>query len=245
MALHFYALQRNKADMFKIIKPRYIVLLALAILLGYGFSYLKGMESAAKITIKDDEIARLSTALAETSKLKAQVEVELQTSQILVNQLTEQQRNLFNENAELKRELVFYQRIMAPEDVINGVKLESLTFIPEVSDDYYFMQLVLMQVQKKKRHIKATADLVFYGSLDGEPAEYRWKELADESQQKLTFSFRYFQTVEASIKFPLGFVPERVAFVGKVKGNRWNSGINLKQNFEWSAVLQNSDSISG
>ncbi|QUM77684.1 hypothetical protein HWV00_16465 [Moritella sp. 24] len=231
--------------MFKIIKPRYIVLLALAILLGYGFSYLKGMESAAKIIMKDDEIARLNTGLAETSKMKAQVEVELQTSQILVEQLTEQQRNLFNENAELKRELVFYQRIMAPEDVINGVKLESLTFIPEVSDDYYFMQLVLMQVQKKKRHIKASADLVFYGSLDGNPVEYRWSELADETQQKLNFSFRYFQAVEASVKFPLGFVPERVAFVGKVKGNRWNSGINLKQNFEWSAVLQNSDSISG
>ncbi|QUM79553.1 hypothetical protein HWV01_04130 [Moritella sp. 5] len=231
--------------MFKIIKPRYIVLLALAILLGYGFSYLKGMESAANIIMKDDEILRLSSDLAETSKIKAQVEVELQTSQILVDQLTEQQRILFNENAELKRELVFYRRIMAPEDVINGVKLESLTFIPEVSEDYYFMQLVLMQVQKKKRHIKASADLFFYGSLDGEPVEYRWNELVDKKQQKLSFSFRYFQVVEGSIKFPLGFVPERVAFVGKVKGNRWNSGVNLKQSFDWSAVLQTSDSISG
>jgi len=231
--------------MFKIIKPRYIVLLALAILLGYGFSYLKGMELVAKISIKDDEIARLNTDLAETGKMKAQVEVELQTTQILVDQLTEQQRILFNENTELKRELVFYQRIMAPENVINGVKLESLTFIPEVSDDYYFMQLVLMQVQKKKRHIKATADLVFYGSLEGEPAEYRWSELVDDTEQKLNFSFRYFQAVEASIKFPLGFVPERVGFIGKVKGNRWNSGINLKQNFEWGAVLQSSDASAG
>ncbi|MDX2319065.1 MAG: hypothetical protein QNK26_00520 [Moritella sp.] len=231
--------------MFKIIKPRYMVLLALAILLGYGFSYLKGMESAAKITIKDDEIARLSTELAETSKMKAQVEAELQTTQILVDQLTEQQRTMFNENTELKRELVFFQRIMAPEDVINGVKLESLTFIPEVSEDYYFMKIVLMQVQKKKRHIKASADLVFYGSEEGEPVEYRWSDLVDENQQKLTFSFRYFQTIEASVKFPLGFVPERVAFVGKVKGNRWNSAINLTQNFDWSAVLQSSDAISG
>ncbi|EDM66427.1 MAG: hypothetical protein COB27_013630 [Moritella sp.] len=231
--------------MFKIIKPRYIVLLALAILLGYGFYYLKSMESAAKIVMKDDEISRLNTGLAETTKIKAQIEAELQTSEILVEQLTEQQRILFNENTELKRELVFYQRIMAPEDVINGVKLESLTFIPEVSEDYYFMQLVLMQVQKKKRHIKATVDLVFYGSLAGEPAEYTWNELVDDTQQQLKFSFRYFQTIEASIKFPLGFVPERVQFIGKVKGNRWNSGIKLKQNFAWSAVLQNSDSISG
>ena len=231
--------------MFKIIKPRYIVLLALAILLGYGFYYLKSMESVAKIVMKDDEIARLNTGLAETTKMKAQIEAELQTSEIVVEQLTEQQRMLFNENAELKRQLVFYQRIMAPEDVINGVKLESLTFIPEVSEGYYFMQLVLMQVQKKKRHIKATADLVFYGSLAGEPAEYTWNELVDDTQQQLKFSFRYFQTIEASIKFPLGFVPERVLFIGKIKGNRWNSGINLKQNFDWSAVLQNSDSIFG
>ncbi|NQZ50254.1 MAG: hypothetical protein HRT95_08725 [Moritella sp.] len=231
--------------MFKIIKPRYIVLLALAILLGYGFYYLKSMESVAKIVMKDDEIARLNTGLAETTKMKAQIEAELQTSEIVVEQLTEQQRILFNENAELKRQLVFYQRIMAPEDVINGVKLESLTFIPEVSEGYYFMQLVLMQVQKKKRHIKATADLVFYGSLAGEPAEYTWNELVDDTQQQLKFSFRYFQTIEASIKFPLGFVPERVLFIGKIKGNRWNSGINLKQNFDWSAVLQNSDSIFG
>lgn len=231
--------------MFKIIKPRYIVLLALAILLGYGFYYLNSMESVAKIVMKDDEIARLNTGLAETTKMKAQIEAELQTSEIVVEQLTEQQRILFNENAELKRQLVFYQRIMAPEDVINGVKLESLTFIPEVSEDYYFMQLVLMQVQKKKRHIKATADLVFYGSLAGEPAEYTWNELVDDTQQQLKFSFRYFQTIEASIKFPLGFVPERVLFIGKIKGNRWNSAINLKQNFDWSAVLQNSDSIFG
>ena len=231
--------------MFKIIKLRYIVLLTLAILLGYGFSYLKGMESAAKITLKNDEIARLNTELAETSKMKAQVEVELQTTQILVDQLTEQQRAVINENTELKRELVFFQRIMAPENVINGVKLESLTFIPEVSEDYYFMQLVLMQVQKKKRHIKASADLIFYGSEEGEPVEYRWSELVDGEQQKLTFSFRYFQAIEASVKFPLGFVPERVAFVGKVKGNRWNSALNLKQSFDWRAVLQSSDVISG
>ncbi|SQD80329.1 DUF6776 family protein [Moritella yayanosii] len=231
--------------MFKIIKPRYIVLLALAILLGYGFYYLKSMASAARIVMKDDEIARLSTGLTEVTKMKAQIEAELQISAILVEQLTEQQRMLLNENTELKRELIFYQRIMAPEDVINGVKLESLTFIPEVSENYYFMQLVLMQVQKKKRHIKATADLVFYGSLAGEPAEYTWNELVDDIQQQLKFSFRYFQTIEASIKFPLGFVPERVQFIGKVKGNRWNSSIKLKQNFDWSAVLQNSDSISG
>ena len=231
--------------MFEMIKPRYIVLLALAILLGYGLSYLKGMESSAKITMKDDEIARLNTDLAETSKMKAQVEVELQTTQILVDQLTEQQRAVINENTELKRELVFFQRIMAPENVINGVKLESLTFIPEVSEDYYFMQLVLMQVQKKKRHIKASADLIFYGSEEGEPVEYRWSELVDGEQQKLTFSFRYFQAIEASVKFPLGFVPERVAFVGKVKGNRWNSALNLKQSFDWRAVLQSSDVISG
>lgn len=231
--------------MFKIIKPRYIVLLALAVLLGYGFSYLKGMESAAKITMKEDEIALLNTDFSEMNKINAQIEVELQTTQILVDQLTEQQRVLFNENAELKRELVFYQRIMAPEKVINGVKLESLTFIPEVSEDYYFVQIVLMQVQKKKRHIQASADLVFYGSEEGQPAEYRWSELVDDKEQKLTFSFRYFQTIEASIKLPLGFVPERVAFVGKVKGNRWNSGINLKQSFAWGAVLQSSDAISG
>jgi len=231
--------------MFKIIKPRYIVLLALAVLLDYGFSYLKGMESAAKITMKEDEIARLNSGFSEISKVKAQIEVELQTTQILVDQLTEQQRMLFNENAQLKRELVFYQRIMAPEKVINGVKLERLTFIPEVSDDYYFVQIVLMQVEKKKRHIQARADLVFYGSEEGQPAEYRWSELVDEKEQKLTFSFRYFQTIEASIKLPLGFVPERVVFVGKIKGNRWNSAINLKQSFAWSAVLQSSDAISG
>lgn len=231
--------------MLKFFKPRYFVLLALSILLGYGFAYLNGIESSAQLTIKEDEITRLNAALLATNRVKAQVEVDLQTSQTLVEQLNEQQRQLFNENAELRRDLVFYQRIMAPEQVINGVKLESLTFTPEVSDNYYYMQLVLMQVDKKKRHIKGTGQLIFYGSLDGEPVEYKWKELVDGPDKKLTFSFRYFQAIEASVKFPLGFVPERVSFIGSVKGNRWNSGLSLKHSFEWGAVLQASESIEG
>jgi hypothetical protein len=231
--------------MLKFFKPRYFVLLALAILLGYGFSYLNGIELSAELTIKEDEVTRLNAALLATNRINAQVEVDLQTSQTVVEQLNEQQRQLFNENVELRRELVFYQRIMAPEQVINGVQLESLTFTPEVSDDYYYMRLVLMQVEKKKRHIKGFGQLIFYGSLDGDPVEYKWSELVDGTKKKLTFSFRYFQTIEASVKFPLGFVPERVSFIGSVKGNRWNSGLSLKHSFEWGAVLQASEPIEG
>ena len=223
--------------MLKMIKPRRLLLLLGVVLLGYGIAYLKGMEASAQLTVQGAKIGRLTTELSASNAALARAEVELQTGQVMLADITEQQRLLTSENTSLKRQLVFYQRIMAPEAVINGVQLESLSFTPEVSADYYSMQLVLMQVQKQKRHIKANAELVFYGSIEGEPVTFNFNELIDASQPKLDFSFRYFQSIEASIKLPSGFVPERVAFVGSIKGNRWNRGIDLKQSFNWAEVV--------
>ena len=227
--------------MLKMINPRRLLLLLGVVLLGYGIAYLKGMEASTQLTVQGVEIGRLTTELSASNTALARAEVELQTDQVMLADVTAQQRLLISENANLKKQLVFYQRIMAPETVINGVQLESLSFTPEVSTDYYYMQLVLMQVQKQKRHIKANAELIFYGSIEGEPVVFSFNELSDASQPKLDFSFRYFQSIEASIKLPSGFVPERVAFVGSIKGNRWNRGIDLKRSFNWAEVVSVND----
>ena len=54
--------------MLKFFKPRYFVLLALAILLGYGLSYLNGIELNAELTSKEDEVTRLNAALLATNR---------------------------------------------------------------------------------------------------------------------------------------------------------------------------------
>lgn len=224
--------------MLEKIRLWHIKALVVILILSFGLGYLLNMKSNKRVKVQNLQIINLESALVNSNKAKAKASVEVQTMQAQLDKLNEQQRQLFSENAALKKELVFYQRIMAPETVINGVTLDSLIFTPEVSENYYYMQVVLVQVQKNKRHIKAQGELTVYGSMDGKPAEYTWKELRDKKNESLDFSFRYFQGIEATIKFPTGFVPERVTFAADIKGNRWNSGIKLNQSFEWGSVLK-------
>lgn len=229
--------------MLRRIKWQYIALIAIPVLLGNGLAYLKSREISAQLENKNTEIENLTGQLTTIRKSNSQLEVDLQTNQTVLEELSEQQRKQFNELSELRRELTFYKRIVAPEKVVEGVELEALTFTPEASDGYYYMNLVLIQVQKKKRHIKATATLSISGSLDGEPAKYLWNDIVDDKKQKLIFSFKYFQSFESSIKLPDGFVPERVELNVKVKGSRWYSGLKLHQKFDWGSVLQVNESI--
>lgn len=213
------------------------LVIVIVVIIG-AVNYVLNMQASQLVAVQEQEILNLENDLFNSNNDRAESAVELQTLQAEYVALTELQSQLYTENGELQKKLAFYQRIMAPEKIINGVTLDSLTFTPEVSENYYYMQVVLAQVQRKKRHIKAQGELSIHGSLNGQPKSYKWKSLRSDSKQSLTFSFRYFQSIETSIKIPVGFVPERVVFKADVKGNKWNSGVKLNQSFEWASILQ-------
>ena len=215
------------------------LLIVIVVVIG-SINYVLNMQASELVAVQEQQILHLESDLSSSKKQFAESSVELQTLQAQFSVLTDLQGKLYNENAELKKKLLFYQRILAPEKVINGVTLDSLTVSKEASTDYYYMQVVLAQVQRKKRHIKAQGQLSVYGSLNGKPKSYKWKTLRSDKKQNLTFSFRYFQSIEASIKMPAGFVPERIVFKADIKGNKWNSGVKLNQSFDWDSLLQTS-----
>lgn len=213
------------------------LLIAIVVVIG-SVNYVLNMQASELVAVQEQQILNLESDLHNSNKDRAEAAVELQTLQAEFSALTDLQGKLFTENAELKKKLLFYQRILAPEKVINGVTLDSFTMTKEASTDYYYMQVVLAQVQRKKRHIKAQGELSVYGSLNGKPKSYKWKALRSDKKQNLSFSFRYFQSIEASIKMPSGFVPERVVFKADIKGNKWNSGVKLNQSFDWDNLLK-------
>lgn len=229
--------------MLKKIKLHHILQLAVIFVVGYGVGHFLQRDAVKQVEVQAQQIINLESELSSIRKIKAQASVDLQTTSVQLASIQEQQRALFNENAELKKDLTFYQRIMAPEKVINGVMLDSLLIADEVSDGYYYLEVVLVQVQRKKRHIKAQGELIISGSLAGKPIEYSWTQLRDDKTEKLAFSFRYFQKIEARLKLPEGFIPERINFAADVKGNRWNSGSKLTESYEWEGVLQSNSAL--
>ncbi|WP_137673978.1 DUF6776 family protein [Agarivorans sp. Toyoura001] len=215
-------------------KPKLLVVSligALALTSVYGLSVV--------VEEKDQMISqlqlRLSNALDSQSVLQqrlSMVQLEQDTGLAEVAQLKRNIDELTQQNVSITEELLVYRTIMAPEQQAGGMKIEQLHIEPMLSPGYYRMQVLLMQVARNKRWLKGDLELLVIGSQDLQPAQYSLSELQQESAA-LSFKFHYFQEVNADLKLPDGFKPERIELTAKVKGNKWNKKAEIVHQQNW------------
>lgn len=142
-------------------------------------------------------------------------------------------KELENDNFSLKRELSFYERIMAPEKQVDGLVIESLEIEPTGSENHFRYRLVLVQQNKNKRFVRGRFDFQIEGNKDKKPFSISLSKLdhADANSQK--FGFKYFQVSEGEMTLPMGFSPEKVTIkVILSKGKRQKSN-ELNQTVQW------------
>nr|WP_051303142.1 DUF6776 family protein [Psychromonas aquimarina] len=132
--------------------------------------------------------------------------------------------------------MYFYERVLAPELEVSGVKVHSFTVVEDFEAGRWDYELVLMQAQKGRRFLNGRLEISFSVSDQQELKRISLKELSDKVPSG--FKFRYFQTIKGTFKLPANITVDEVIIDLKVKGDRWYKAQQLEQRYDWRALIE-------
>jgi hypothetical protein len=147
------------------------------------------------------------------------------------NAIIELERGLAQE-ATLRKELAFYQQVMAPELNPLGLAIDDFAIEKTLSQGYYRFRLVLVQQEKVKSTLKGKVDITLHGSEGGQPTRYTLSNLMERQGDVLKYNFKYFQMIEGEFQLPEYFLPEKVALHTTIYKYKRKLG-KLDKNFDW------------
>ena len=210
----------------------FIVILLLFV--GYfSNQYIKNIysaeHSAVKILALQNSQHKLEQAL---SKTKMTLVIEQQTIKEMNNTLLQLQSQVIEQQLALR----FYQKVMAPGDTANGVKIEQVSVEAGISTGYYRFDILIAQLEKRKRYIRGQLLLSLVGSELGQSKTIELNPLLMHDNV-LKFSFRYFQSLKGEFNLPSDFTPEKLVVSLKMSKRRGQKSALIKQEFTWQKVL--------
>jgi len=167
--------------------------------------------------------------------LEVELEVERLSNQQSLNLLTHMEK----EHYQVKKELAFYEKIMAPEKQANGLMIDNFTLIATESPGYFRFQVTLVQQLLKKRYAKGHVQLSLVGSMNNKPHRINITKISTLSKKDLSFSFKYFQIIEGGFTLPENFSPEKVDVAAVLPKTKWQKRRQLDQNYPWALLANN------
>lgn len=214
------------------------LVIALAILVGILIGYLGGHWHVLQLQTQVKEQRETIDALYERAETYdyqqhiAMVElgIERAASQGLQQELLMAQ----DENFALRRELTFYQKIMAPEMEASGVVIDSLEIQKNLAEDHYHFRIAVLQMERLRNLTKGEISMRLYGRKDNQLASFDLLTLANIDAKDRQFNMRYFTVMAGDFILPADFLPERIEVEVSVAGTRQT----LTRSFFWSQLLQ-------
>lgn len=195
----------------------------LALVVGY-FAYDAGLDRAGfkrqEAAAAVAELERSSAELvAENKRLSERVAV-LETASVVdqeaYKQVEAQLVELQSKILAQQEDIEFYRGIVNEDD---GTLLRIQDFAVRVGRQprAYELQLVLAQALRTKGEVSGSIRLAVEGQTGGTPQRLELGELGGAADT-LSYSFRYFQDLKATVTLPEGFAPERVHVRVRPKG---------------------------
>jgi len=179
---------------------------------------------------------RLNDLYNQQAKQVARIhtlEVELAVEQ-LANQHTQATlKQRADEHYQVKKQLAFYEKIMAPEKEINGLVIDNVRINATSSSGYYDFQVTLVQQLLKKRYVKGYIDIEIIGSLNNKPSSIKLKDISTLVRKDLTFSFKYFQVIDGGFTLPANFIPEKIQLSAILTKHKWQKYQKLNKTLPW------------
>ncbi|ALS97339.1 DUF6776 family protein [Lacimicrobium alkaliphilum] len=219
-------------------------LLAVALYAGVRLGNVQYSYQKDKIAGLEQTIESITEENHQLTKGMNIVGVELEVERLANQKLQSSLKQAMEGEADLRQELAFFQKIMAPELEEQGVVIDSMDIEASNSEGYYRFALVLMQKSQQKGLVQGNARLRLQGTLNGETQELDLLSLMEDPPSQMGFSFKYFEVLSGTFRLPEGFVPQRLQVacdVTKPKRGR------LERSFRW--VLEdtgdNVDSTEG
>jgi F0F1-type ATP synthase membrane subunit c/vacuolar-type H+-ATPase subunit K len=162
-----------------------------------------------------EQMALLETDARIKTESFAQLEQELLTQQAQIQSQSE--------------DLAFYQGIVSVDEK-EGLRVQDMVLAPGLTGGDFTLRLVLAQALRNDRKISGSLELVVEGQRAGNTESLQLAQLSPDGEQRLDFSFRYFQNLESELRVPDDFSPERVTVTLRPKGK---NGKTVEQSFAW------------
>jgi len=177
--------------------------------------------------------------LAEKTQRINTLEVELEVER-MANQRSQQTlKSIEQEHFQVKKELAFYEKVMAPEKDANGLVIDKVNLTKTESPEHYRFQVVLVQQLLRKRYAKGYIEVSITGSLNNKPSSIALSELSTLKQKDLSFSFQYFQIITGELTLPENFIPETINVAAVLPKGKWQKYNRIDQSYPWLKSIDN------
>ena len=180
----------------------------------------------------DELYTQTDEQLQKINFLQVEMEIERQAAEHVQQQLQQTHKD----KHQLQKELSFYQKIMAPELQAGGLEIDEFTITATPSRHIFRYKLVLVQIQKTKRYAKGYVKMAFNGVEGDKTQQYKFEQLSADKQEKIPFSFRYFQILEGDIIFPKAFSAQQVEIDVILPAGKWQKFEQLDRQYPFEAL---------
>jgi len=212
-----------------------------AIVATYGYAQYRanqlGMspEAAAKLrTERDQMVKNLASLRQQLTQAQMNAEVDRKASEDLRQRLLERREQI----AQLEREVSVY-RMMSARTSRNpmGISFGTFSVKPVDNSDLYHMKLVVQKLAEGDDEFEGLLESTLVGKQGGTEQKLPLVQLVVTPEggqplaDKIPVDFKYFQNIEADLRLPEGFEPERMD-VKLVSSSRRNPLV-VEQQLEW------------
>lgn len=189
-----------------------VLIVALSAAAYMGFKFAGNMDTWQQNRIAELE-SRLTTLYQEVDNKIREINylsVELEVENNASEQVKQENLALREELFELKRELNFYHKVVAPELIAEGISVEQFEVERSNIEGRFKFRFALVQTNAKKRNAKGYIKLKLKVTDKQSKQSLDLAKLAQLQKQDLSFSFSYFQYFEGEFELPAGVIAESV-----------------------------------
>lgn len=172
----------------------------------------------------------------ELTELRRNLLVNESNSAIDKEAYVETQQTILNQNAriaKLENELHFYQRVIDPDKVDRGLRIDSFDLTPsENNPKEVDFRLVITQVTNNNSFIEGRALVSLIGT-QGKTQEVTLplKDVSpDINELAIRFRFKFFQNIVGQMQLPEDFEPQKVQVILQSTGNK---AMRIQTEYDW------------
>ena len=202
-------------------------------IIGYRFGNFYHNFQSTTLEQQKTRLEQLYQQQADQVERIHTLEVEVAVEQLASQNAQATLKKMSLEHYQVKKELAFYEKVMAPEKEADGLVIDNVKITASQSPNHYNFQIILVQQQLKKRYVKGYVDLVLSGSLSNKPSRLKLSDISPVTKKELSFSFKYFQVIEGSFTLPENFVPEKMNLSAILEKNKWQKYHKLNKSLPW------------
>jgi hypothetical protein len=210
-----------------------LTLISLCLFIGYRIG---NYYHHAQVSMLAQQKQRLNNSYLQQEQYIERIntlEVELTLEQLANKEAQHLLKKDAAEHYEVKKELAFYEKIMAPEKQAGSLVVDTVKFFKTTLTNQYHFQITLLQQLLKRSYSKGDINLTFLGVLDNKQVKLKLPDISSINKKDRSFSFQFFQVISGDFILPENFIPESIELTVNVPKRNGQKAISLEKKIPW------------